>query len=97
MRLNARGLFGYIGSFTVIALLETGYEVVIVDDLYNASEESINRIELIIGKRPAFYKVDITDEAALEDVFKKHPKIDSVIHFAALKVRYHDASTGSCH
>lgn len=76
---------GYIGSFTVIALLEADYEVVIVDNLYNASEESINRIELITGKRPAFYKVDITDERALEDVFQKHPGIDSVIHFAALK------------
>jgi len=82
---------GYIGSFTVIALLEARYEVVIVDNLYNASEESISRIELITGKRPAFYKVDITDEAALEEVFKKHPKIDSVIHFAALKVGHRHA------
>jgi len=60
--------------------------VVIVDNLYNASEECINRIELITGKRPAFHKMDITDEPAFDKVFKQHPEIDSVIHFAALKV-----------
>lgn len=76
---------GYIGSFTALALLEADYEVVIVDNCYNASPEAINRIELICGKRPAFYKADITDAAALEEVFKKHPALDSVIHFAALK------------
>lgn len=70
----------------MVALQEAGYKVVIVDNLYNASEECINRIELITGIRPTFYKLDITDEAALDDVFTKHPEIDSVIHFAALKV-----------
>lgn len=77
---------GYIGSFTVVSLLEAGYEVVIVDNLYNASEECLNRIELITGKRPAFEQMDITDEAAFDKVFSKYPAIDSVIHFAALKV-----------
>jgi UDP-glucose 4-epimerase len=67
-------------------LLEADYKVVIVDSLYNSSEEVVNRIELICGKRPEFYKLDITDEAALEKVFAEHPDIDSVIHFAALKV-----------
>ncbi|KAF2265705.1 UDP-glucose 4-epimerase [Lojkania enalia] len=76
---------GYIGSFTALALLEAGYEVVIVDNLYNSSKEVINRIELICGKRPAFYEIDITDEAALNKVFTEHPDIDNVIHFAALK------------
>lgn len=76
---------GYIGSFTALALLEADYKVVIVDNLYNSSEEVINRIELICGKRPAFYKLDITDEAALDKVFDEHPDIDNVIHFAALK------------
>lgn len=70
----------------MVALQEAGYKVVIVDNLYNASEECINRIELIAGIRPTFYKLDITDEAALDNVFSKHPEIDSVIHFAALKV-----------
>lgn len=78
---------GYIGSFTTLALLEAGYEVVIVDNLYNSSEECVNRIELISGKRPTLYKLDITDQPALEKVFAAHPEIDSVIHFAALKVR----------
>jgi len=60
--------------------------VVIVDNLYNSSEVALDRIELICGKRPVFHKADVTDEAALEKVFAAHPEIDSVIHFAALKV-----------
>ncbi|KAH8900087.1 UDP-glucose 4-epimerase [Thozetella sp. PMI_491] len=76
---------GYIGSFTALALLENGYEVVIVDNLYNSSKVAIDRIELLSGKRPTFYQVDVTDEAALDDVLSKHPEIDSAIHFAALK------------
>lgn len=77
---------GYIGSFTSLTLLEHGYKVVIVDSLYNSSVVSMDRIELLCGKRPDFYHVDITDEAALEKVFAENPEIDSVIHFAALKV-----------
>ncbi|CAN9110195.1 unnamed protein product [Alternaria alternata] len=76
---------GYIGSFTALALLEADYRVVIVDNLYNSSPEVVNRIELICGKRPAFYQVDVTDEAALDKVFEENPDIDNVIHFAALK------------
>ncbi|KAK3324285.1 hypothetical protein B0T19DRAFT_227301 [Cercophora scortea] len=76
---------GYIGSFTTLALLENDYDVVIVDNLYNSSQVAVDRIELISGKRPAFYQVDVTDEAGLDNVFAKHPEIDSVIHFAALK------------
>ncbi|KID88240.1 UDP-glucose 4-epimerase Gal10 [Metarhizium guizhouense ARSEF 977] len=76
---------GYIGSFTSLTLLENGYDVVIVDNLYNSSEVALDRIEKLCGRRPVFYKVDITDEKALDDVFAKHPSIDSVIHFAALK------------
>ncbi|KAF2148877.1 UDP-glucose 4-epimerase [Myriangium duriaei CBS 260.36] len=76
---------GYIGSFTALALLEAGYEVVIIDNLYNSSEEVVNRIELLSGKRPKLYKEDITDEAALEKIFAENPEINNVIHFAALK------------
>ncbi|GJC78323.1 UDP-glucose 4-epimerase [Colletotrichum tofieldiae] len=76
---------GYIGSFTSLTLLENGYDVVIVDSLYNSSKVAVDRIELLSGKRPHFYQVDITDKAGLDEVFKKHPEIDSVIHFAALK------------
>lgn len=78
---------GYIGSFTALALLEADYKVVLFDNLYNSSEEALNRIELICGKRPYFYNVDVRDEAAIDKVFDDHPDIDSVIHFAALKVR----------
>lgn len=78
---------GYIGSFTTLALLQHGYEVVIVDSLYNSSVVALDRIELLCGKRPHFYQADVTDEEALEKVFKEHPDIESVIHFAALKVR----------
>ena len=77
---------GYIGSFTALALLEADYKVVIVDNLYNSSEEVLNRIELICGKRPEYYSLDITDEKKLDEVFEQHPDIDNVIHFAALKV-----------
>lgn len=72
----------------MLALLEAGYKVVIADNLYNASVEVINRIELITGKRPDFEQLDITDESAFDKVFTKYPEIDNVIHFAALKVRY---------
>ena len=57
-----------------------------MDNLLNSSEETINRIELISGKRPEFYHVDIRKEEDFDKVFKAHPDIDSVIHFAALKV-----------
>ncbi|KAI6251366.1 UDP-glucose 4-epimerase [Erysiphe necator] len=77
---------GYIGSFTTLTLLENGYKVIIVDSLYNSSKVSLDRIELLCGKRPVFYQVDIVDEDNLSKVFAAHPEIDSVIHFAALKV-----------
>lgn len=77
---------GYIGSFTALALLEADYKVVIVDNLYNSSDEVLNRIELICGKRPEYYSADITDEKKLDQIFQEHPDIDNVIHFAALKV-----------
>ncbi|KAI9821739.1 MAG: UDP-glucose-4-epimerase [Pycnora praestabilis] len=76
---------GYIGSFTALALLEAGYKVVIIDSLYNSSEEVLNRIEVICGKRPHFYNGDVTDEAVFDKAFDEHPDIHNVIHFAALK------------
>ena len=60
----------------------------IADNLYNSSQEVLNRIELICGTRPAFYKLDVTDDGAFDKVFEDHPDIDSVINFAALKVCY---------
>ena len=60
--------------------------MVIVDNLYNSSQEAINRIELISGKKPEFYNADVTQAGSLDQIFEAHPDIDSVIHFAALKV-----------
>ena len=70
-------------------MLENDYDVVVADNLYNSSDEVLNRIELICGKRPGFVNLDVTDEAAFDKAFEQYPNIDSVIHFAALKVRIH--------
>lgn len=75
---------GYIGSHTVVELLNQNYEVVIVDNLYNSKEEVLNRIETLTGKRPKFYKTDILDREGLDKVFAEN-KIDAVIHFAGYK------------
>ena len=75
---------GYIGSHTVVELIGQGYDVVVVDNLVNSSEESLNRIKTITGVAPKFYKADIRDEQALEKIFTEND-VDSVIHFAGLK------------
>lgn len=75
---------GYIGSHTVIALHENGYDVVIADNLSNSKLEVLNRLKKITGKDFKFYKVDCCDKEALRKVFEEN-KIDSVIHFAGLK------------
>lgn len=75
---------GFIGSHTAVALLQNGYEVVIIDNLSNSYHEVIDRIESITGKRPVFYRTDMRDDHALNEVFSLH-RIDAVIHFAALK------------
>jgi UDP-glucose 4-epimerase len=75
---------GYIGSHTCVQLLETGYQVIVVDNLVNSHPEVFNRIEKITGQRPIFVEADISDKDALNRVFEKYP-IDSVIHFAGLK------------
>lgn len=84
MTILVTGGAGYIGSHTCVELLEAGYDVVVVDNLYNSSEKSIERIKKITGKDLTFYKADILDKAALENVFSKE-NIDCVIHFAGLK------------
>lgn len=75
---------GYIGSHTCVELLNNGFEVVIVDNLSNSKAESIQRIETITAKSVSFYPVDITNPAALRQVFKKHA-ISAVVHFAGFK------------
>ncbi len=76
---------GYIGSHTVVELLEEGMEVVIVDNLSNSEREVLNGIFSITGKEPHFEEVDLRDRAGTYGVFEKHPDIDAIIHFAALK------------
>ena len=76
---------GFIGSHTTVELIEAGYKVVIVDDLSNSKIEVLDGIEKITGVRPAFEKVDLRDKEATENVFKKYPEIEGIIHFAASK------------
>ena len=84
MNVLVTGGAGYIGSHTVVELLNAGHEAVIVDDLSNAKADVIDRIETITGKRPAFHQIDCADGAALRSVFASC-KIDAVIHFAGFK------------
>ena len=84
MRILVTGGAGYIGSHTCIELLNQGQEVVVVDNLCNSSEESLNRVKQITGKDVTFYKADLLDKAAMEEIFSKET-IDAVIHFAGLK------------
>lgn len=85
MKILVTGGLGYIGSHTVVALSEAGYEVVIVDNLSNTRMEVIDGIESIIGRRPAFYELDLRNELQVIELFNKEPSIEGVIHFAASK------------
>jgi len=84
MNILVTGGAGYIGSHTCLELLQAGYEVIVVDNLSNSKEEALYRVQQITGKTLTFYRVDLLDKAALDEVFARHP-IDSVIHFAGLK------------
>lgn len=85
MKILVTGGLGYIGSHTVVALSEAGYEVVIVDNLSNTRIEVLDGIESIIGRRPAFYELDLRNELQVVELFDKEPSIEGVIHFAASK------------
>ncbi len=84
MRILVTGGAGFIGSHTCVELLEAGYDVVVLDNLCNSSEKSLERVEQITGKKVTFYKADILDREALNKIFDTE-KIDAVIHFAGLK------------
>ena len=96
---------GYIGSHTVLALLQSGNDVIVVDNFSNSSAESLNRVSRIAGRSPLVIEGNITDEAKLEKIFAENTDISSVIHFAALKAvgestqhplrYYHNNVTGS--
>ena len=104
MSILVAGGAGYIGSHTCVELLEAGYEVVVVDNLYNANPEALKRVEKITGKTVTFYEADILDKEALNEIFDAH-EIEAVIHFAGYKAvgesvqkpieYYHNNMTGT--
>lgn len=79
------GGMGYIGSHTVVELLQHGYEVVIADNLVNAQERVLQHIDTITGKKPLFYCMDVCNREALIQLFEQEKYFDTVIHFAAFK------------
>ena len=103
MAILVTGGTGFIGSHTVVELLQSGYDVVIADNLYNSKAMVVDRIEAITGMRPRFYELDVCDKPALDALFDKE-KIDAVIHFAGYKavgestqkpIEYYENNLGS--
>ena len=104
MKILVTGGAGYIGSHTCVELINAGHEIVVVDNLSNSSEKSLEAVKEITGKGFAFYKVDLLDKEALSKVFDEN-KFDAVIHFAGLKAvgesvakpleYYHNNMTGT--
>ncbi|EOO70941.1 MULTISPECIES: UDP-glucose 4-epimerase GalE [Bacillus cereus group] len=84
MAILVTGGAGYIGSHTCVELLNNGYEIVVVDNLSNSSEESLNRVKEITGKQFEFYKEDVLNREALDTIFEENT-IEAVIHFAGFK------------
>ena len=84
MAILVTGGAGYIGSHTLVELIKKGYETVVIDNLYNSSEKSLDRVEAITGVKPKFYLGDVRDEDLLRRIFTEN-EIEYVIHFAGLK------------
>ncbi len=85
MKVLVTGGTGYIGSHTVVELQNSGFEVIIVDNLSNSTADVVDKIEAITGKKPFFIKLDLCDETGLRNFFDVNSDIDCVIHFAAFK------------
>ena len=85
MSILVSGGAGYVGSHACVELMNAGYDVVVVDNLVNASREAVRRVERITGRKIPFMQADLCDLAAVERIFQTWPEIDAVLHFAALK------------
>lgn len=85
MKILVAGGAGYIGSHTCVELQKAGYDVVVVDNLYNSSKESLNRVKALTGKEVTFYEADVRDGEALDQIFQTEKDVEAVIHFAGLK------------
>lgn len=106
MKILVTGGAGYIGSHTCVELLNSGYEIVVLDNLYNSSKKCLDAVKALTGKDFPFYEVDLLDYEGTERVFKEN-KFDAVIHFAGLKAvgestqipltYYHNNITGTLH
>ena len=83
MHILVTGGAGYIGSHTCVELLNAGYEVTVVDNLYNSSVKALDRVQEITGKTLKFYEADILDRDAMNKIFDENT-FDAVIHFAGL-------------
>jgi UDP-glucose 4-epimerase len=84
-RILVTGGTGYIGSHTVVELINSGYEPILIDNLYNSRLSVLDGIEGITGKRPAFENFDLREFEKLQECCRKYPGIEAIIHFAALK------------
>lgn len=85
MHIIVTGGAGYIGSHTCLELLNAGHEVTVIDNLCNANQEGLRRVEQLTGKTIRFFQVDLLDSVAVDQVFKESPTATAVIHFAGLK------------
>ncbi len=85
MKILVTGGTGYIGSHTTVELMQNGFDVVIVDALFNSQENAIDAIEQVVGRRPEFESFDLTDKGRVDDFFRRHSDLQGVIHFAAYK------------
>ena len=85
MKVLVTGGLGFIGSHTVVELQNEGFEVVIIDNLSNSTEDVLKGITAITGKTTLFEKLDLREKASVQDFFKKHNDVTGVIHFAASK------------